>query len=117
VLFRSGVGLYFLGGSSGILTSPDGTSWSLITGAGPSLVSGLTSDGKNMYAASGFPWNPGQGPPPYQPFYTTAESDGMAWTNMTSPLLSNGGQLEYDPDHHVLYSSNLDAGFWRVVTP
>lgn len=116
-LHRTDEGRYFLGGSSGILTSADGTSWSLISGSGPQLVTGLVSDGTNMYASSGFPWNPGQGPPPYHPFYTAPESDGMAWTNMDSPLLANGGQLAYDTDHHVLYSSNGDAGFWRVVTP
>jgi hypothetical protein len=32
-------------------------------------------------------------------------------------MLSNGGSLAYDGVHHVLYSSNLGAGVWRVVTP
>ena len=45
-------------------------------------------------------------PAPWQPWKFCRES----------PKLSNGGQLAYDAAHHVLYSSNLGAGFWRVVT-
>jgi hypothetical protein len=32
-------------------------------------------------------------------------------------MLSNGGTLLHDPDHHLLYSSNGGAGLWRVVVP
>ena len=39
------------------------------------------------------------------------------WTKMTSPMLSNRGSLAYDKVDHVLYSTNLGAGVWRVVTP
>jgi hypothetical protein len=113
-LHRTSDGRYFLGGSNGMLFSPDGVSWSLVKGS-PQTEIGLVSDGKTMYASVGFPWNPGQGPPPYKPFYTSSEADGMTWTQMGSPLLSNGGELHFDSDHHILYSSNLDAGFYRVV--
>jgi hypothetical protein len=36
---------------------------------------------------------------------------------MTSPVLSQGGNLGYDKAHKLLCSSNLDAGLWRVVVP
>jgi hypothetical protein len=32
-------------------------------------------------------------------------------------MLENGGTLAYDTAHHLLYSSNLGAGVWRVVMP
>jgi len=34
---------------------------------------------------------------------------------MASPTLSQGGNLGFDEAHRLLYSSNLDAGLWRVV--
>ena len=47
-------------------------------------------------------------------FFEIAD-DGLTWTQMDSPMLSNGGQLAWDPDHHLLYSSNGGEGMWRVV--
>jgi hypothetical protein len=79
-------------------------------------MAGVAGDGTTMWASRGFPWNPGQGPAPYLPFWTSPESDGTIWTQMQSPMLSNGGGLLYDPGHHILYSSDEYAGFWRVVT-
>jgi hypothetical protein len=52
-----------------------------------------------------------------EPFWSSPEKDGQTWTPMTSPQLSNGGSLAYDGVHHLLYSTDLGAGVWRVVTP
>jgi hypothetical protein len=30
-------------------------------------------------------------------------------------MMSQGGTFGYDKAHRLLYSSNLDAGMWRVV--
>jgi hypothetical protein len=48
-------------------------------------------------------------------YLRSPEADGQTWTTFTSPTLSQGGNLGYDKAHHLLYSSNLDAGLWRVV--
>jgi hypothetical protein len=36
---------------------------------------------------------------------------------MSSPKMVNGGYLVLDKGHHILYSTNLCAGFYRVVLP
>jgi hypothetical protein len=77
---------------------------------------GLIGEGTTMWAARGFAWGPGSGPPPYLPFWTATENDGLNWSQWQTPLLSNGGPLAYEEGHHILYSSDQYAGFWRVVT-
>jgi hypothetical protein len=72
--------------------------------------------GTTLFASRGFPWNP-PWPAAYLPFWSSPESDGQTWAQMPSPQLLNGGGLAYDSDHHLLYSSNEYAGFYRVVTP
>jgi hypothetical protein len=112
-VYHSKTGAFYLAMNSGIHRSADGTSWSNVL---TNTTMGVTGNGTTLFASIGFPWNPGQGPAPYQPFWTSAESDGQTWRPLASPPLTNGGSLAYDVDHHILYSSNLDAGFWRVVT-
>lgn len=112
-ILRTQAGTFFAAGADGIWTSPDGNAdtWQLIADTGP-IVGGLVSDGTEMYASTcyfgGF-CNPR--------YLHSAETDGKAWTAMASPKLSQGGNLGYDKAHKLLYSSNLDAGLWRVVVP
>jgi hypothetical protein len=50
-----------------------------------------------------------------QLYDTAPESTGTPWTQMQTPGMTQGGWLGYDADHHVLYSSACQLGFWRVV--
>lgn len=111
-LYRASDGTFYLPVLAGILRSPDGIAWTTVENSG-SVMMGMTGNGTTMWASRGFPWDPSDDL--YQPFWTSAEADGLTWTQMPSPMLSNGGQLEYDADHHLLYSANLGAGLWRVV--
>jgi hypothetical protein len=112
-MYRTPAGAFYLAAPPGILRSVDGQSWTLDPNAG-SLMIGMTGDGTTLYASRG----PYAQTPAYQPYLTSSENDGTHWAQMPSPALSNGGyELGYDGDHHVLYSSNFTAGFWRVVTP
>jgi hypothetical protein len=110
-LLRTTDGTFFMAGADGIWRSADGTvpSWTLVPDTGP-IVGGIVSDGTTMFASTcyfgGF-CNPR--------YLRSPETDGSSWTAMTSPTMSQGGNLGYDPAHHLLYSSNLDAGLWRVV--
>jgi hypothetical protein len=113
-IYRAAGGAFYLSLNTGLYRSPDGMAWSPVI---TQPVIGVTGNGTTLFASVGFPWNPGQGPAPYQPVWTSPESDGTQWTNIPSPSLSNGGALAYDSAHHILYSSNLDAGFYRVVLP
>jgi hypothetical protein len=95
------------------MRSLDGVTWAMVPSSGDVML-GCTGNGTTMWASRGFPWDPSTNL--YLPFWSSPESDGMTWTQVTSPKLSNGGQLAYDSVHKLLYSSNLGEGFWRVVT-
>ncbi len=113
-LVRAKDGTFYLA-ANGIWRSPDGSNWSMLQIAAPAPFDGLATDGTTLFAASGFPWGPGH--ESYEPFWSSPQSDGQTWTQLTSPMLTNGGELAWDADHHVLYSSNEEAGFYRVVLP
>jgi hypothetical protein len=110
-LLRTKDGGFFVAASDGIWRSSDGTvpTWKLIPDTGP-IVGGLVSDGTTMYASTCY--FPNFCTPRY---LRSAESDGNTWTEIPSPQMSQGGNMGYDKAHHLLYSSNLDAGLWRVV--
>jgi hypothetical protein len=109
-LYRASDGTFYLSSPAGLLRSPDGLAWSTVEGVGTGMI-GVTGDGTSLYASHG-PY----AEDPYLPYFTATESDGTSWTAFESPLLATGGyELAYDPDHHLLYSTNGTAGFWRVV--
>jgi hypothetical protein len=112
-LYRAKSGAFFLAAANGVWHSVDGTvgSWSLIPNSGQ-LAGGLVSDGTTMFLGTLY----GRDGTNFQPYYTSPEGDGMHWTPMPSPPMTEGGTLGYDGAHHILYSSNVHAGFWRVVT-
>ncbi|HEX2874405.1 MAG TPA: hypothetical protein VHP33_24290 [Polyangiaceae bacterium] len=113
-LLRTKAGAFYMAAADGIWTSSDGKvpNWKLIPDTGP-IVGGLVSDGTNMYASTC-----------YFPdfcddarYLTSPETDGQTWTEMKHPKMSQGGNLGIDKAHKLLFSSNLDAGLWRVVVP
>jgi hypothetical protein len=110
-LLRTADGTFFVAGADGIWRSPDGlaSTFTLVPDTGP-IVGGIVSDGTTMFASTcyfgGF----------CDPRYLrSAETDGNEWTTLEHPVMTQGGNLGYDPAHKLLYSSNLDAGLWRVV--
>ncbi|MBK8239363.1 MAG: hypothetical protein IPK74_27890 [Deltaproteobacteria bacterium] len=110
-LVRTPGGAFVVAGADGIWRSTDGTvpTWSLIEGTGP-IVGGVVSDGATLYTSTCY----------FGGFCETARylrsvDDGVTWTEFDAPSLSMGGSFGYDPGHGVLYSSNLQEGFWRVV--
>jgi hypothetical protein len=113
-LYRATDGAFYLGAND-LLRSPDGITWTVISVPSGGPIAGLIGDGTALYASRGYPWGGQNAPPPYAPFSTSAETDGRTWTRLAAPMMTNGGGLVYDPDHRILYSSNEEAGFWRVV--
>jgi hypothetical protein len=110
-LYRSKDGTFYHSGPAGLLRSPDGLAWSRMANVGSGMI-GITGTGATLYASHG----PYAEQPAYLPYYTAPETDGQTWARWTTPLLSTGGyELAYDPDHHLLYSTNATAGFKRVV--
>jgi hypothetical protein len=112
-MYRSKSGVFYLPVLNGILRSADGIDWAIVPSSG-TVMAGLTGNGTTMYASRGFPWDPSTNL--YLPFWSSPENDGQHWTQMPSPMLSNGGELQFDSVHHILYSADGGAGFWRVVT-
>jgi hypothetical protein len=52
-----------------------------------------------------------------QPFSVATAANPTVWTHMASPNIGRRtNQFAYDADHHVLYSANIGAGLWRLVT-
>ena len=79
------------------------------------VMAGVVSDGTSLYTSTagvGFDWGTN-----LDCYYTSPLSDGMNWSKMAAPGMTQGGMdIAYDRQHHVLYSSNSKQGFWRVVT-
>jgi hypothetical protein len=113
--FKALNGAYYLTSQNcGVLTSPDGATWSKIpsSGSGLDVVGG---DGSRLYAAQGFQ-------PPGSPYiWSAAYSDPTHWSvpatpGLPSTLSAGFTSMDVDMDHHVLYSAIQAAGLWRVVT-
>ena len=113
-IYRSANSTLYMGTVDGVMRSIDrGLTWSKLPDSG-SFVFGVIGDGTKLYTSSYFPFN-APGPAPWRPYASTSEAQPATWTTMDSPLMKNGGGLAYDPVHHILYSSNLNAGMWRMV--
>jgi hypothetical protein len=110
LVFTASTGKMYIGSDQhGILSSTDGHVWSPLQGS-PSSIGAIKGDGTTLFAT--FQQDTGG-----QPFYTAPESNPTTWTNVKTPKMSGGGSgMDYDSDHHILYSSNYEAGLWRVVT-
>jgi hypothetical protein len=109
-IYRAKSGSYYIGTSSGLMQSADGHAWTKIMKSpnGDAMM----GDGQRIFTS----WPPCCGQP-LQPFFTTAEGDGTVWKTYASPMIkAKAKYFAYDPDHHVLYSSNNNSGLWRVVT-
>ena len=98
--------------------SPKGTSegaWSAVPNSGP-LPGGVAGDGTTMYMSTCY-YGGFCDPNSTAPYYFSAPESTGVWTPMASPPTRHmGGVLGFDRSHHILYSSNFDAGFWRLVT-
>jgi hypothetical protein len=105
--YRSSNGTHYIG-AHGVLRSTDGKSWTQIPNS-PTIV-GVVGDGRTLFGGVQFCGG-------IACYYTAPESDPTKWTALATPVTHQGGYLlNYDPDHHILYSTNQTAGLWRVVT-
>jgi hypothetical protein len=113
--FHAAGGAYYLGAQNGVLTSPDGITWSRIpnSGGGHDAVIG---DGTRLFAFDGFQ-------PPSGPTFAWSApySDPTKWSVLATPglpakLSAGFTGIDYDPDHHLLYTSIQAEGLWRMVT-
>jgi hypothetical protein len=109
-LYRAADGTAYMPTFWGVVKSKDAVNWTVIPNTPRSEY--IAGDGTNLYISRG-DFMPDA---PYHPCSIAKESDPATWTDFGGQLMAAGGKLQYDPEHHILYSSNSNAGFWRVVT-
>jgi photosystem II stability/assembly factor-like uncharacterized protein len=118
-LVPSADGNYYLplsqqgGVNGGLLKSTDGKSWSVIQGTPRGAYDlGFTHGDGHFYL----------GDRGGQTYYVAEDTDLTKWTKLPNPdeLAPQTGEgavyLDYDPTHHILYSSNFEGGAYRLVT-
>jgi photosystem II stability/assembly factor-like uncharacterized protein len=119
-VFTAEDGSYYVAGRFTTLHSSDGVNWVELEGShGGASVNGsspITSDGTHIYSAQGAY---GGSEPTGGWYWSAPARNPTSWSNVFNPIMTDfgGSNLAYDSDHHLLYSSNLSSGFWRVVVP
>jgi hypothetical protein len=109
-LYKDAAGTYFMPNNQNIISSTDLTTWTQIANS-PASVSLAGGDSK-IFAANQNNFNANT-----QYYSYAMVSAPTVWTNIPNPDIVEGGwMLQYDQDHHILYSSNFYGGFWRVRT-
>jgi len=112
-LYRTKSGAFYFGTAKGVMYSADGISWAMLPASG-NLIMGLIGDGTTLYASQAFPFNP-PGPTPDLPYLFAPEGPSAKFTGMNSSLMRNGAaELNLDTTRHILYSTNFNAGVWRI---
>jgi len=113
---KSPLGKYYLAvqQENGLITSTDGESWTYIKGTPNfSYPVGFAIGGGRLYLGD---VNGGG-------VQVANEATPDQWTMLPAPdakynaNIKGSVNLEYDEQHHILYSSNFEGGLWRMVTP
>jgi hypothetical protein len=96
-------GNWYSPGLYGVLvSSDDGASWEHVQN-GPNSDSFATMDGKLF--TSRMPGN----------YYWASLDDPSVWTEIVKPAENVGAwMIRVDPDHHLLFTTSANSGFWRV---
>lgn len=114
-LYRARNGVLYIGGLHQIARSTDnGVTW---TEVGPSSQDGYNAvigDGTCIFIQ---PANTGGNTTGPQPYYYSLESDGTHWRPYNSQAFSDGPMsMAIDRTTNTIYSSNWDAGVWKLVS-
>jgi hypothetical protein len=107
-MYRAKDGYFYLGSYNwGTNRSLDGHTWTAVANS-PSCDP-LIGDGNRIFCATGVDTNPD--------YYATPESDTTKWAKITGPAgTKRAANIDYDGDHHVLYSAKTNDGLYRMVT-
>lgn len=114
-LYRTENGVLYSGAASTMLRSDDdGRTWTEVGPASSDGYYAVIGDGERLYAQPGYTGlNTLAEDPPY---YVSAEDDGHTWEPLNPDQVFTNGPMAFafDPQTHTLYSSNWDAGVWRL---
>jgi hypothetical protein len=108
-LARTATGAFLMATADGLSRSPDGaaSSWQAIANTGPIGGGLIDVDGTIYFNNCYFPQFCTNAK------YETSTDDGMTFSAIAGPPVSEGGPFAYDPGHAVLLSSS-GAGVWRT---
>jgi len=113
---KSAMGYYYLPTSSpsGLIRSQDGAAWTFVDKSpGGQFNAGFAMGDGKLFLSD---WQGGG-------YWSASESDVSTWTELPKPPLFymnqafGGESMEYDEQHHVLYSANFQGGLFRLVQP
>jgi hypothetical protein len=114
-VYTAADGTFYSCGGYGIFHSADGVSWSLLPnspkcGGNSNGGSSMVGNGTTLFVSDATGHSG-------QIYWTASAAHPTVWSPLATPAsMSDGGHnLKYDPDHHLLYSSNMVAGFWRIA--
>jgi hypothetical protein len=103
-IYYASSGVLYASGLSTLRSTDNGATWS---NAGPGSSWGIHGDGETLYTGGSFNAN--------QPFKTSAESDGLTWTDYNSQVFFDGPyEMVHDTTNGILYSSNWTSGLWAL---
>jgi chitodextrinase len=113
-LYQTSNGTLYVGAVSTLLRSTtSGASW---TSVGPTDADGYNAvigDGTTLYAQTA---NTGTSSTGNHPYYVSPQTDGTNWTAFNSQTFADGPMsMAYDATNHIVYSSNWDAGVWKLT--
>jgi hypothetical protein len=119
-VYQGSNSVFFVGGSGGVLTSLDGINWmhptqipasTSINGSTPML-----DDGTTFYVGGGDGYY--SGPLAADGSLTLMKIASTPVTSVTTALPEQAPPafMHYDSVKHIIYTSNMDGGFWRYVT-
>jgi hypothetical protein len=98
-----------IGASRADATNPLGKNWTFLRGSPMDAIS-MIDDGVRVFAGAGYFGVD-------HPYWSAPLTDLTNWTQTTTPVVGRSpNQMAYDPVHHVIYSANWNAGWWRLVT-
>jgi hypothetical protein len=108
-VYRAKNGVWYATAFGTILRSAnDGVTWKSVGPYGGYYYA-IIGDGTYLYAQQYT-----SGPVKY---YYSRESDGVNWKPYNNQLFAMGSRaLAYDPENHIVYSSNGNAGVWKLRT-
>jgi hypothetical protein len=112
-LYHAANGIWYAGGQYRLLRSADdGRSWTAVgPGAGIGAYYTVIGDGRYVYAQPAVSF---VNPNPTHYFYAP-ERGGTTWAQYNGQTFSDGPfSMAYDPVNHVVYSSNWNAGVWKL---
>jgi photosystem II stability/assembly factor-like uncharacterized protein len=113
-LLRFDDGSMLLGSTWGLMRSPDGIDWTF-RDIGMGGIGGFVQAGDTIVASSFAVCHNAHFPNGDAKPYATSTDQGTTWTQIPSPEgLHQGGKLDFDAAHGIVYSSNCQDGFWRM---